>query len=241
MAAMKRHRQLTLPVELPETAQFETFVTGENEQLVNYLREFEFSNQSFQQLALVGTPGSGKSHLLFAFVDRMQQSGVQAMYIDCKEIQAQFPPSILDGLHQYPILILDGIDAVVGDEEWCVALFTLINRFTDQQSGLLVWAAENDPSAQGIVVPDLTSRLELAIRFRLQKLSDEKKVTALKLHAKARGMKLSREVAEYLLQRLSRDMRTLMKVLKALDQLSIREQRPITLPFVRNALKEVTL
>lgn len=241
MAAMKQHRQLTLPVQLPETAQFDTFVNGDNDRLVSYFQALTPISNQFQQVGIVGASGSGKSHLLFAYMERMQKHSLPTMYIDFKEMLEHLSPSVLDGLEQYDVLILDGIDRVVGRQDWCVSLFALINRFIDKCSGILVWSASRDPSSQNIVLADLMSRLEAATRFRVQKLSDERKVCALQVHAKARGLKLPEEVAEFLLQRLNRDMRTLMKVLKELDRLSIREQRRLTLPFVRNALKEVTL
>ena len=47
------------------------------------------------------------------------------------------------------------------------------------------------------------------------------------------GLVLSQEVAEYLIHHLQRDMRVLMRVLKQLDSLSMREQRRLTIPFIK--------
>ncbi|CUS49238.1 MAG: DnaA regulatory inactivator Hda [Idiomarinaceae bacterium HL-53] len=238
---MKQRRQLTLPVQLPETAQFETFVTGENEQLVGFLKQLQSTSESFQQVGIVGAPGSGKTHLLFATLEKLQNRGLQVMFLDLSDPTIASMPSILEGLEQYDLLILDGIDGVVKLDTWCIALFALLNRLIDRQSGVLLWSACFDPQAQNIALADLRSRLESATRFRVHKLSDDYKVQALQKHAQARGLVLSQEVAEYLIHHLQRDMRVLMRVLKQLDSLSMREQRRLTIPFIKNALPEISL
>jgi DnaA family protein len=44
------------------------------------------------------------------------------------------------------------------------------------------------------------------------------------------------DVARFLINRLSRDMTSLIAALEQLDQASIREQRRITIPFIKDVL-----
>jgi DnaA family protein len=46
------------------------------------------------------------------------------------------------------------------------------------------------------------------------------------------------EVIAYLLTRMRRDMRSLNAILDRIDQVSLELKRPITLPLVREAVKE---
>ena len=51
-------------------------------------------------------------------------------------------------------------------------------------------------------------------------------------------MQLPDEVVAWLLTRMRRDLRSLTAVLDRIDQVSLELKRPITLPLVRDAVKE---
>ena len=51
-----------------------------------------------------------------------------------------------------------------------------------------------------------------------------------------RGLYLPNEVAIFLLNRLPRDTHKLMEALDVLDKISLKEQRRLTIPFVKVAL-----
>lgn len=230
---LQKSAQLTLPVQLPELAQFSLFVAGPNETAVNYLRGVEAS--PFQHSAIVGPQGSGKTHLLSAMTDLVQSRGGLGMYLPLDALSNE-PPELLEGLETAQLLALDNIEAVAGNSHWALALFALINRFIDRQQGHLLWSSNVPARAMDVALPDLQSRLQAATQFKLAPLNDVEKITALKLHAQSRGLVLNDGVAEFLLGRLSRGMQGLMQTLEALDQASMREQRRLTLPFVKQVL-----
>ena len=67
-------------------------------------------------------------------------------------------------------------------------------------------------------------------------MTDVLKQQALISHAQSRGLILPEEVAQYLLRHYSRDMPSLMLVLKRLDKASLQAQRRLTIPFVREVI-----
>lgn len=71
--------------------------------------------------------------------------------------------------------------------------------------------------------------------FHLDELDDEGKLSALQLRAELRGFKLPIDVGRFLLNRLSRDMRTLLATLNRLDNASFRAKRKLTIPFVKRS------
>ena len=83
---------------------------------------------------------------------------------------------------------------------------------------------------------DLRTRLGSGLIYRLHPLSDSEKVSALKAQAAARALPLPQEALTYLLARAPRDMRSLSGLLAALDRYSLEQQRPITLPLLREVL-----
>lgn len=83
---------------------------------------------------------------------------------------------------------------------------------------------------------DLRTRLGAGLVYELQPLSDEEKRQALLAAAQARSMPLNKEVLDYVLTHLSRDMRSLMAMLNALDHYSLVNKRVVTLPLLKEIL-----
>ncbi|MFN5801856.1 MAG: HdaA/DnaA family protein [Burkholderiales bacterium] len=67
-------------------------------------------------------------------------------------------------------------------------------------------------------------------------MSDEEKRQALLAAAQARSMPLNKEVLDYVLTHRSRDMRSLMALLNALDHYSLVNKRLVTLPLLKEIL-----
>jgi DnaA family protein len=122
------------------------------------------------------------------------------------------------------------------DEAAQIGLFNAINAA--RESGGAVLAAGNAPPAQLPLREDVKSRLAWGLVYHVKTLSDEERSTYLRAEAARRGMQLPEEVVSWLLTRMRRDLRSLAAVLDRLDQASLELKRPITLPLVREALKE---
>jgi len=82
----------------------------------------------------------------------------------------------------------------------------------------------------------LASRLDWGQIYWLQPLNDDEKVLALQKRAGIRGFELPEDVGRFLIKRLDREMRTLFETLDQLDRASIRLQRKLTIPFVKETL-----
>jgi len=67
-------------------------------------------------------------------------------------------------------------------------------------------------------------------------LEDEDKSKAIQAHAQARGLEISDEVCSYLLKRFPRELNKLISLLDDLDKQSLRQQRKVTVPFVKEVL-----
>jgi DnaA family protein len=83
---------------------------------------------------------------------------------------------------------------------------------------------------------DLRSRLQWGLTYQVHSLTDEDKQQALQMRARARGLELSDDVAQYIIQRLPRDTNELFWQLARLDHASLAEQRKLTIPFVKKVL-----
>lgn len=121
------------------------------------------------------------------------------------------------------------------DNEAQIELFNTYNQLKET-GGILITAGLHAPAQMGLR-DDLATRLAWGLVYQLQPLNDDEKATALKQHAKERGMKLPDEVVDYCLRYLRRDLPTLMATLDALDEWSLTTHKPITVPMLRKLLQ----
>ncbi|AAZ28050.1 MULTISPECIES: DnaA regulatory inactivator Hda [Colwellia] len=232
---MKQVAQLTLMVQLPDDETFDSFKSDINQGVVTQLKSYIESQQSTpHSFYLFGLSSVGKSHLMHASSTYAAQIGKSSVCLSCAELK-QLPVEVLDGLEQIDLICLDDIHLIAGDTRWQQAIFDLFNRVLEQNNYLLI---SGDESAQqlGISLPDLVSRLTWGLTEQVKPVDDEEKVIALQYRATQRGLFLSDEVVKFLLNRLSRDMGSLINSLDVLDKASIQEQRKITIPFIKEVL-----
>ncbi len=236
---MKQVAQLTLMVQLPDDETFDSFKSELNQGIASQLKTFiEQNQQTPHSFYLFGLSSVGKSHLLHASSSYAAQLGKSSVCLSCAELK-QLPVEVLDGLEQIDLICLDDIHLIAGDKRWQQAIFDLYNRVLEQNNYLLI---SGDESAQklGISLPDLVSRLSWGLTEQIKPLDDDEKITALQYRATQRGLFLSDEVVKFLLNRLSRDMGSLIESLDVLDKASIQEQRKITIPFIKEVLKLIS-
>jgi DnaA family protein len=123
------------------------------------------------------------------------------------------------------------------DEPRQIALFNAINAARD--SGGAVLAAGNAPPAQLALRDDLKSRLAWGLVYQVKPLSDAQKALYLHGEAARRGLKLSDEVVWYLLTHVRRDLHSLAGLLDQLDRTSLEQRRAVTLPLVRELIRNL--
>jgi DnaA family protein len=121
-----------------------------------------------------------------------------------------------------------------------IEVFDAFNRIRATPGGAFI-ACGDRPPAQLPLREDLRTRLASGVTRQLHPLSDEEKAAALAATARARGLRIGDDIIGYILSHVRRDMGTLTAVLDALDRSSLALQRPVTLPLVRDAIRNLTL
>ncbi|WGE31497.1 DnaA regulatory inactivator Hda [Actinobacillus genomosp. 2] len=233
--------QLSLPIHQVDDETFENFYAENSLVLLDSLRQ-NFIDVQQPFFYIWGGKSSGKSHLLKAVSNHYLLNQQTSSYIPLEKSQ-YFSPMVLDNANQLDVICLDDIQAIVGNEEWELAIFDLFNLIREQQSlfgnghkTLLLISADCPPNQLKVSLPDLRSRLTWGEVYHLYDLNDEQKRTILQRRAYQKGMDLSDEVANFLLKRLDRDLQTLSTELDRLDRASLQAQRKLTVPFVKEIL-----
>lgn len=210
-------RQLILDL-LPESPPtLDNFVPGGNAETLTALTGWLAGERAETSFCLWGEAGSGCSHLLLA-------SGFA--YVD-----ATIDPALTKAPASLQLAV-DHVDELNADGQ--IALFNHFNRL--KMAGGMLLTAAPQPPAHLALREDLRTRLGSGLIYRLQPLSDAEKTEAIAAQAKERALKLSPEAINYLLRHAPRDMRTLSMLVVALDQYTLEQKRPVTLPLLRELL-----
>lgn len=227
--------QLLLGISLDDDATFENFlIAPANQQLVDYLRASADIRASEQFIYLWGATSSGRTHLLQSMCHEVTTARHSSIYLPLKEL-ANFVPAILQGANTLSLVCLDDVNCVAGDAAWETALFNAFNEIQASSSQLII-SSNCAPQDLQIKLPDLASRLQSGLTFQIVELNDTDKRIALQLRAGNRGMELGNAVADYIIARTERSLAALMQILDRLDESSIKEQRKLTIPFVKSTL-----
>ena len=84
---------------------------GDNAPLLHFLTGFTTNEE---RLCLVhGVPGSGKTHLLQALCHHVEHG----VYLPLRQL-LDYGPSTLDGLEDFPLLVIDDVDVIAGNTAW---------------------------------------------------------------------------------------------------------------------------
>jgi hypothetical protein len=124
-------------------------------------------------------------------------------------------------------------------ERWAEdKLFHLWNEAQDQHRPMLI-IADSPPPQWRIGLPDLASRLKATPCIALAD-PDEELVQALfaKL-LKQRGLSVSGDVLRFLAARIERSHVNVIRIVDSLDAMALSQNRSITIPLARDALKSV--
>lgn len=230
-------KQLTLNVNLRDGLHFDSYYAAQNSsnaEVMNVLQSI-FTSLEAQQNTIWGEKLSGKTHLLQACCAKAAEIHHTVSYIPLKDFKS-YGTAVLEGLSQSQLLVIDDIETVLGNKEWEVALFNLINITRENGQSLLLSTVQN-PRKLDCILPDLASRLIWGGSYQLQTLTDDEKPKALQARAEQRGFKLSDRVIEYVYRRYPRDIESLMEILNKLDEESFRQKSLITVPFAKEILE----
>jgi DnaA family protein len=124
---------------------------------------------------------------------------------------------------------------VAGRPDWESVLFRVFD--SRLACGGLLLAADRAPGDSGFALPDLASRAAATALYRLQPLADEDLALAVRRQATLRGLEIDTTTADYLLQRVSRNLRELVDWLDRIDRYALAAQRRVTIPLVRRVLQ----
>lgn len=171
------------------------------------------------RLALVGPPGSGKTHLAHIWAARANAVFLAPGDVDISRLRGR-------------AVLLEDADRRSADEQ----LFHLMNM-ADVGSSLLV-TGRSPPLAWPTDFPDLRSRFNALMVTTLDPPDDTILEGVLHKFFKQRNILPSTEVLAYLLKRIERSVPAAWDIVARIDDRAAAEGREITRPLAREVLNE---
>ena len=219
-----------LPLDLghrPAMGMADFLVAESNQQAVDWLDRWPAWPGS--ALAIHGPAGCGKTHLTRVWAAR---SG--AMLLDAKSL----PFADLASLGTTrPTVVVDDADRVTGPvaEETLLHLYNLIR----EGRGFLLLTGRLAPARWPLSLPDLTSRLRTIPAIAVGDPDDPLLAAVLVKLFADRQLIVGAEVISYLLPRIERSFAAAGRLAAAIDEASLAQRRPVTVPLVRTVLRDL--
>lgn len=219
-------KQIPLPIAFERVPSFDAFVPGPNAAAVQQLRQRPPG--TLAPLYLWGPAGSGKTHLLQALVHERQAGGERVGWFNAAD---PVPWTVDEG---WSLVVMDDcerLDAL--HQQAAFAVFIEAAAHSVQ-----VAAAGRVPPVDLPVREDLRTRLGWGDVYALHPLPDRDARATLREEAQRRGIELSDDVMDYLLNHFERNLKNLMGLLERLDGFALAQRRAVTVPLLRRMLAE---
>lgn len=227
--------QKILPLASNKSYTFNNLFVGNNLELVEQLKTVTLAKKS-QFFYVWGAPGIGKTHLLRATVQATKDRNEQAYYEIIQPFLSHNFATLEKIIAAHDLIAIDDIEWLQADKEQQENFLHFYNLALAAERVLIV-SANCPPSQLKLSLADLHSRLSWGYVYPIKPLNDEEKGELLSNEAKMRGFELNEEVTQFLINRVSRDLRALMRLLDELDQATLIHHRRLTIPFVKDILK----
>ena len=236
MTQITRMTQMALDIGLVSSPSFANFFAGPNQAVVAHLALWagtasQAPARSPVPTYLWGEAASGKTHLLRAVAEVLHSQGASVGWMDATR---RAPPEFDES---WTAVLLDDCHLYDGAQQQ--AAFNWFVNAVASPDGHPRWvlAAGASPPADLALREDLRTRFGWGHIFELHMLTDKERQAVLHQEAVARGVQLTGEAADFMLNRFSRDLSSLMQLLDKLDVYALQTQRAITIPLIKAMLE----
>ena len=199
---------------------FETFVVGPSNQLACSAARAvaDAPGQHYNPLFIYGSSGLGKTHLLYAIahVIRKKNPSAKILYIKGDEFINDFVDSVRTGkagefrvkYREADLMLVDDIQFVAGKVETQNEFFHTFNTLYESKKQIVL-TSDRPPQEMALLDDRLRTRFEWGLMADVQQPVLETRVAIVKNKAANLGLILSNEVANYIANKITSNVRQL--------------------------------
>ncbi len=247
---MSIERRFLSNSQLNSTFNFSNFIEGKSNQLARSaaIQVADNPGVAYNPLLFYGGVGLGKTHLLHAIGNRIQQSNPHAkvLYLYSERFVSMmvkaFQTNTIDHFKQYyrslDCILIDDIQFFSGKERSQEEFFHTFNILLEGKKQIVL-ACDRYPKEIPSIEERLKSRLEWGLTVVIEPPDLETRVTILNEKALQAKFKIPQEVAFFVAKRIDSNIRELEGVLRRIDAYSNLINKPITLELVKEAIRDI--
>ena len=227
------HKQIPLDFKNTKNQSFENFIVETNAPTIDSLKSFVESSAYI--FYVWGESGTGKSHLLNAFINHTIESNKTAVLIQPKDLVNREYVSLIV---MFDYICIDNSEIISGNKLLEEALFFWINEVKQAQKKIVL-ASQISNIDDVWQLPDLRSRLASGRTHQLMPLSRQGVLEVFQKQAGQQGINLDEKVIKYLEKNCSMNMTFLNGLLNQLDKATLVHKKQVTIPLIKNILQTV--
>ena len=226
---------------------FDSFVVGPSNQMA-YNASLAVSKKpgtQYNPLFIYGGTGLGKTHLLQAIGNDAIEHGKTIIYVTIEQFMNDFTFAIKNKNMEHfrskyrkcDVLLIDDIQFLSGKEQTQEEFFHTFNELHNAEKQI-VMTSDRLPSQIAGLVDRLKSRFEWGLTADVQIPGLETKIAIIEKKSELNGIKLSRDIINYIATNLDNSIREIEGVLIRINASASLLNQEINLPMVQNLLKE---
>ena len=229
---------------------FDTFVTGKANQLARAaaIQVGEHPGTAYNPLFIYGGVGLGKTHLLQAIGNLVQEQNPQAKirYIHAEQyvsdVVRAYQHKAFDGFKKYyhslDLLLIDDIQFFSGKNRTQEEFFYAFNALIEAHKQVII-TCDSYPKEISGMEDRLISRFGWGLTVAIEPPELEMRVAILLKKAEADGIGLPQDVAFFIAKHIQSNVRELEGALKRVLAYSNFAGQPLTVELAREALKDL--
>tara|TARA_B100000686_G_scaffold348403_1_gene439366 strand:+ start:1036 stop:1695 length:660 start_codon:yes stop_codon:yes gene_type:complete len=217
------NKQLILNLRtLPAMNRNDYFVNVTNSEAVEWIDMWP--NWPYFGFIVYGSKSSGKSHLASVLKSISKGKMISAKNITKNNIEE---------FSNINCLIIENFEQLVFEN----AFFHLFNMCKENNNKIMLTSAVS-PSKIEFKLPDLKSRILSLPSVELKFPDDELLKNIILKQFLDKGVKVEKEVIDFLLKRVDRSFDSIYNLVSKIDFASMEKSRKITIPFVKKFIKD---
>ena len=229
---------------------FESFVQGSSNRFAHAaaFAVAEVPANAYNPLFIYGNSGLGKTHLLHAIGNYVQQywPGKKVRYVSSEVFTNDFINAIQTNTsfnfqskyRQVDVLLIDDIQFLQGKKETQESFFATFNALHEQGKQVVI-TSDVSPKLLNSFDERMRSRFEWGLMTDIQAPELETRIAILRKKAENDKIRVSDEILDYMAARISSNIRELEGTLIRVTAFANLNKQAVDLPLVQTVLKDL--
>ncbi|MBD5081821.1 MAG: chromosomal replication initiator protein DnaA [Ruminococcaceae bacterium] len=229
---------------------FDTFIVGDSNRLAYSACKSIAQGQTgqYNPLYIYSEPGLGKTHLLCAVKNFVEQSkpGFKVLYVTAETFVTEFVNSLKynnndefkNKYRSCDMLLVDDVQFFSGKKESQAELFHTFNELHGKNKQIIL-TSDRPPKEINDIEERLLSRFEWGLLADIGIPEFETRLAIIKRKAELLNMHIPQNVMEYMADKLKKNIRQLEGAIVKMNALTLVTSVPPTISMAQNVIKDV--